>query len=168
MAMGKKRQQVKLLADYHGKDRWFTIAKTLLTLAPLVAVGYLQMFAGGGNISSLLQKNPQITVTFLSAMTGPFTAYLLGLAQKHLYEGNATYLMAHLVLIFVAEALLRNVVYMVIITFLMYLVYQMTGISPLASLRSKLRDHFFRDLSGCFVLIFFCSFCLFASLRLGM
>lgn len=168
MAMGKKRQQVKILADYHEKDRWFTIAKTLLTLAPLVAVGYLQMFAGGGNISSLLQKNPQITVIFLSAMTGPFTAYLLGLAQKHLYEGNAVYLMAHLVLIFVAEALLRNMVYMVIITFLMYLVYQMTGISPLASLRSKLRDHFFRDLSGCFILIFFCSFCLFASLRLGM
>lgn len=166
--MGRKREQVKILADYHEKDRWFTIAKTLLTLAPLIAVGYLQMFAGGSDISSLLQKNPQITVTFLTAMTGPFTAYLLGFAQKHLYEGDAAYLMAHLALIFVAESLLRNVVYMIIITFLMYLVYQMTGVSPLASLRSKLRDHFFRDLSGCFVLIFFCSFCLFASLRLGM
>lgn len=166
--MGRKREQVKILADYHEKDRWFTIAKTLLTLAPLVAVGYLQMVVEGGDISSLLQKNPQITVTFLTAMTGPFTAYLLGFAQKHLYEGDAAYLMAHLVLIFVAEALLRNAFYMVIITFLMYLVYQMTGVSPLASLRSKLRDHFLRDLSGCFVLIFFCSFCLFASLRLGM
>ncbi len=168
MVMGRKREQVKILADYHEKDRWFTIAKTLLTLAPLVAVGYLQMVVEGGDISSLLQKNPQITVTFLTAMTGPFTAYLLGFAQKHLYEGDAAYLMAHLVLIFVAEALLRNAFYMVIITFLMYLVYQMTGVSPLASLRSKLRDHFLRDLSGCFVLIFFCSFCLFASLRLGM
>lgn len=168
MVMGRKREQVKILADYHEKDRWFTIAKTLLTLAPLVAVGYLQMVVEGGDISPLLQKNPQITVTFLTAMTGPFTAYLLGFAQKHLYEGDAAYLMAHLVLIFVAEALLRNAFYMVIITFLMYLVYQMTGVSPLASLRSKLRDHFLRDLSGCFVLIFFCSFCLFASLRLGM
>ena len=101
-------------------------------------------------------------------MTGPFTAYLIGLAQKHLYDGDAAYLMTHLALIFVAEALLRNVVYMVIMTFLMYLVYQMTGVSPLASVRSKWRNHFFRDLSGCFVLIFFCSFCLFASMRIGM
>lgn len=166
--MGYKREQIKIMANYHEKDKWFTAAKTLLTLAPLVAVVYLQMLVGDSNISSLLQQNPQITVTFLSAMTGPFTAYLLGIAQKHLYDGDASYLMTHLVLIFVAEVLLRNVVYMVVITFLMYLVYQMTGISPFASLRTKRKDHFFRDCSGCFVLIFFCSFCLFASLRLGM
>lgn len=166
--MAKKKEQIRIAADLHAKDRWFAIAKTLLTLAPLVAVGYLRMFPGGGDISALLSENPQITVTFLSAMTGPFTAYLIGLAQKHLYEGDAAYLMTHLALIFVAEALLRNAVYMVIMTFLMYLVYQMTGVSPLASVRGKWRNHFFRDLSGCFVLIFFCSFCLFASLRLGM
>lgn len=166
--MGKKRAQAKTFADYHEKDRWFTIAKTLLTLAPLVAVAYLQMFAGDNDISSLLQRNPQITVTFLTAMTGPFTAYLIGIAQKHLYVGDVEYIMAHLLLIFVAEALLRNVVYMVIVTFLMYLVYQMGGVSPLCALRRKWNNHFFRDLSGCFLLIVFCAFCLFASLRLGM
>ena len=166
--MAKKKQGVTIEAEYHEKDRWFAIAKTLLTLAPLVAAGYLHMFTGGGDISALLSDNPQITVIFLSGMTGPFTAYLIGLAQKHLYDGDAAYLMTHLALIFVAEALLRNVVYMVAITFLMYLVYQMTGVSPLASVRSKWRNHFFRDLSGCFVLIFFCSFCLFASMRIGM
>lgn len=165
--MGQKREQIKIHPDYHEKDKWFTAAKTLLTLAPLVAVAYLQMFAGGSDIASLLQKNPQITVIFLSAMTGPFTAYLIGYAQKHFYDGDAAYLMTHLALIFVAEALLRNVVYMTVTIFLMYLVYQMTGISPFVSLRNKRKEHFFRDFSGCFVLIFFCSFCLFASLRLG-
>ena len=44
----------------------------------------------------------------------------------------------------------------------------MTGLTPLGSLRAKWRDHFFRDLSGCFVLILFAAFCLFVSLRLGM
>lgn len=166
--MGKKNVQAKVLPDYHKKDKWFTIAKVLLTLAPLVAVAYLQMFAGSSDLSSLLRQNPQITVTFLIAMAGPFTAYLLGFAQKHLYEGDATYMMSHLVMLFVAEALLRNVVYMIIMTVLMYMVYQMTGVSPLASLRMKWRDHFFRDLSGCFVLILFSCFCLFVSLRLGM
>lgn len=119
-------------------------------------------------MATLLQQNPEITVTFLISMAGPFTAYLLGFAQNHLYEGDVAYMMSHLVLIFVAEALLRNVAYMILVTYLMYLVYQMTGMSPMASLRLKWKDHFWRDLSGCIVLIVFSLFCLFVSLRLGM
>lgn len=163
-----QKKQAGVLANYHEKDKWFTIAKVLLTLSPFVALGYLQMFTGGGDISTLLQQNPQITVTFLISMAGPFTAYLMGFAQNHLYEGDVAYMMSHLVLIFVAEALLRNAVYMIIVTFLMYVVYQMTGMSPVASLRLKWKDHFWRDLSGCIVLIVFSLFCLFVSLRLGM
>lgn len=163
-----RKEQVGVLSDYHQKDKWFTIAKVLLTLSPFVALGYLQMFIEGGDISTLLQQNPEITVTFLISMAGPFTAYLLGFAQNHLYEGDVAYMMSHLVLIFVAEALLRNAAYMILVTYLMYLVYQMTGMSPMASLRLKWKDHFWRDLSGCIVLIVFSLFCLFVSLRLGM
>lgn len=163
-----KRGQVHTLSDYHKKDKWFTIAKVLLTLSPFIALAYLQMFTGGGDIANLLQQNPEITLTFLVSMAGPFTAYLLGFAQNHLYEGDVAYMMAHLTLILVAEALLRNAVYMIVVMYLMYLVYQMTGMSPLASLRLKWKDHFWRDLSGCFVLIVFSMFCLFVSVRLGM
>lgn len=163
-----RKGQVGVLSSYHQKDKWFTIAKVLLTLSPFVALGYLQIFIEGGDISTLLQQNPEITVTFLISMAGPFTAYLLGFAQNHLYEGDVAYMMSHLVLIFVAEALLRNAVYMILVTYLMYLVYQMTGMSPMASLRLKWKDHFWRDLSGCIVLIVFSLFCLFVSLRLGM
>lgn len=163
-----RKGQVGVLSNYHQKDKWFTIAKVLLTLSPFVALGYLQMFIEGGDISTLLQQNPEITVTFLISMAGPFTAYLLGFAQNHLYEGDVAYMMSHLVLIFVAEALLRNAAYMILVTYLMYLVYQMTGMSPMASLRLKWKDHFWRDLSGCIVLIVFSLFCLFVSLRLGM
>lgn len=165
---GKNTGRVSTLPDYHKKDKWFTIAKVLLTLAPFVALGYLQMFAGGKDISSLLQQNPEMTVTFLVSMAGPFTAYLLGFAQKHFYEGESEYMMTHLVLIFLAEALLRNAVYMIIVGYLVYLVYQMSGMSPFTAFRQKWRNHFFRDLSGCFVLILFSVFCLFVSLRLGM
>lgn len=165
---GKKTVQTNALTDYHKYDKWFTIAKVLLVLAPFVAVGYLQMFSGGSDLSSLLRQNPEVTVTFLASMAGPFTAYLLGFAQTHLYEGDAAYMMAHLSLILVAEALLRNVVYMVVAVYLMFLVYQMTGMSPFASFRTKWKDHFFRDLSGCIVLIVFSAFCLFVTVRLGM
>lgn len=164
----RKSVQVNALPDYHKKDKWFTIVKVLLTLSPLVALGYLQMFAGGRDISSLLQQNPEITVTFLISMSGPFTAYLLGFAQNHFYEGEAEYMMSHLVLILVAEAMLRNVVYLVLVAYLMFVVFQMTGMNPLTALRLKWKNHFFRDLSGCFVLILFSAFCLFVSVRLGM
>ncbi len=161
-------RQVNTLTDYHKYDKWFTIAKLLLTLAPFIALLYLQAFAGGNNISQILQQNPEITLIFLVSMAGPFTAYLLGFAQKHLYEGDVSYMMAHLLLLFTAETLLRNAAYMLLIGLLMFLVYRMTGMSPLTALRSKWKDHFFRDLSGCIVLIVFGLFCLFVSLRLGM
>lgn len=163
-----KAIRVNAQTDYHKYDKWFTIAKVLLTLAPFIALVYLQSFTGGGTISELLQQNPEITLTFLVSMAGPFTAYLLGFAQKHLYDGDVPYMMAHLLLLFVAEALLRNGVYMLVIGCLTFFVYRMTGMSPLTALRLKWKDHFFRDLSGCFVLILFSMFCLFVSLRLGM
>ena len=169
----QKRKQKSTLKpqstpDYHRHDRWFMIAKTLLALSPFVAVAYLQTAAGGSNLGLLLQQDPKITVTFLSAMAGPFTAYLLGFAQKRLYDGDAAYIMSHLVLLSAAELLLRNTLYLIMFLCLIYLVYQMTGMPPLRSLRVKWRDHFFRDLSGCLVLILFAAFCLFVSLRLGM
>ena len=162
------RQANILAANYHKHDRWFMIAKALLILAPFVALGYLQASAGGSNLSLLMQQDPKITVTFLASMAGPFTAYLLGFAQKHLYEGEPEYIMAHLFLLLITEILLRNMVYLIMMVCLIYLVYQMTGLSPLSALRAKWNHHFFRDLSGCFILILFGAFCLFVSLRLGL
>ena len=158
----------KLNADYHQRDRWFMIAKVLLVLSPFVALAYLRSAVGGSDLGLLLRQDPEITVTFLSAMAGPFTAYLLGFAQKRLYDGDTAYTMSHLVLLFTAEVLLRNALYVIMFLWLIYLVYQMTGMPPLHSLRVKWKDHFFRDLSGCFVLILFAVFCLFVSIRLGM
>lgn len=153
-------------AGCHAKDRWFFIAKVILTIAPFIALGYLQLFTGGGDLSKVLQNNPDVTLIFLVSMAGPFTAYLLGFAQNHFYEGETEYLMAHLVLMLIAEIMLRNVVYIVIMVWLLCMVYQMTGMTPFDALRKKWKNHFFRDLSGCFVLLVFSAFCLFVSLRL--
>ena len=54
------------------------------------------------------ESYPQITLTFLIAMAGPFTAYLLSFAQKHYYEGDAAYMMSYLSLLLAAELLLRR------------------------------------------------------------
>lgn len=154
--------------DYHKYDKWFTIAKILLTLAPFIALVYLQAFTGKSNLSQMLQQNPQITLAFLTAMAGPFTAYLLSFAQKHFYEGDTAYMMSCLSLLLAAELLLRNTVYILTIACLMLLIYRQTGMSPLTALGKKRKEHFFRDLSGCMVLILFALFCLFVSFRLGI
>ncbi len=161
-------RQTSTRMDYHKHDRWFMIAKILLVLAPFVALTCLQASAGGGSLALVLQQDPKITVTFLASMAGPFTAYLLGFAQNHLYDGEPEYMTAHLSLLLITELLLRNMVYLIMMLYLLYLVYQMTGMTPPASLRAKWKNHFFRDLSGCFLLILFGAFCLFVSLRLGM
>lgn len=166
--MAKAKNNSPLTVDYHRYDRWFAIAKVLLVIPPFVAFAYLQITAGGGDLSSLLREDPGITVTFLSSMAGPFIAYLLWFAQKRFYTGDAVYMMANLSLLFAAALLLRNMLYLMTLLYLMYLVYKMTGMTPVSSLRAKGKDHFFRDLSGCFVLILFAAFCLFVSLRLGM
>lgn len=163
-----KAININTQTDYHKYDKWFTIAKVLLTLAPFIALIYMQAFIGGSNLSELLQQNPEITLTFLVSMAGPFTAYLLIFAQKRLYKEDVPYMMAHLALLFAVELLLRNGVYALLMGCLMFLVYRMTGMSPLEALRLKWKDHFFRDLSGCIVLMVFAMFCLFVSLRLGM
>lgn len=76
--------QIYAPTDYHKYDKWFTIAKVLLVLAPFVALAYLNLFTMSSNISLMLQQNPQITLTFLIAMAGPFTAYLLSLSLIHI------------------------------------------------------------------------------------
>lgn len=160
--------QIYAPTDYHKYDKWFTIAKVLLVLAPFVALAYLNLFTMSSSISLMLRQNPQITLTFLIAMAGPFTAYLLSFAQKHYYEGDAAYMMSYLSLLLAAELLLRNGMYIFIVACLMFLVYRQTGMSPFAALGKKWKEHFFRELSGCIVLIVFGIFCLFVSLRLGM
>ncbi|MGN1014736.1 MAG: hypothetical protein ACI4PM_05205 [Butyricicoccus sp.] len=177
MANKKKQRQkhrqagriAAALPDYHKYDRWFTAVKVLLTVAPLIALGYLRGMTGGGSLSELLQNNPEITVTFLTSMAGPFIAYLLGFAQKHMYEGDTAYMVSHLLFMLVAEAMLRNMVYGILMIALLYMVFRMSGTTPLAAIRTKWHDgHFWRDLSGCIVLLVFSAFCMFVSFRLGM
>ncbi len=156
------------LCNYHAKDRWFTIAKVLLTIAPLISLGCLQAAAGAMDLQSVLSQNPELTVSFLASMTGPFVAYLLKFVQQHLYSGDAGYAVCNLTLMMIAEAMLSNTIYFVMMIVLLYFVFDMTGVNPVAAVRNKWRDHFWRDISGSLVLIGFSAFCLFISLRLGM
>lgn len=167
----KKKNELRTVQkDYHCRDRWFTIAKVLLTISPLLSLGFLQSASvgAGQDMQTILSENPQITVSFLASMTGPFIAYLLGFVQKHLYEGDGRYASANLSLMFVAEAMLRNAFYLVMMGVLLYFVFDLTGISPVQAFRQKWGKTFLGDISGSLVLIIFCAFCMFVSMRIGM
>lgn len=158
------------LPNLHARDRWFTAAKVMLTLSPLLALGYLQVAVTGSGmqISELLAQNPEITVSFLASMTGPFIAYLMKFVQKHLYDGDAAYAMTNLTMMLIAEAMLSNTFYFIMMIVLIYFVFTMTGIHPIAAIREKLHDHFWRDISGSIALLILSAFCMFVSIRLGI
>lgn len=172
MAKKRKRRAAtsKPTVNYHAKDRWFTAAKVLLAVSPLIALVYLQSMAASvdGDLQRVLSQNPEITVTFLASMTGPFAAYLLGFIQKHLYQGDGSYAMINLTMILIAEAMLKNAFYFLLIAVLMFFTMRMTGVSLIQGFRNKVHDHFFRDISGTLLLIALSGICLFASVRLGM
>ena len=44
------------LCNYHARDKWFTTAKVLLTIAPLISLGYLQAAAGTMDLQSVLRS----------------------------------------------------------------------------------------------------------------
>ncbi|MDO5547876.1 MAG: hypothetical protein Q4F79_05245 [Eubacteriales bacterium] len=169
----KRQNRAKASApkvDYHAKDRWFTVAKVLLAVSPLIALAYLQTasITVNGDLQGVLRQNPEMTVSFLASMTGPFAAYLLGFVQKHLHAGDGSYAMTNLTLIMIAEAMLKNAFYFIVIVVLMFFTLRMTDVNPIQGFRRKLHDHFLRDISGSLVLIAFSAFCLFASVQIGI
>lgn len=157
-------------SNLHMRDRWFTAARILLTIAPLISLGYLQAAAGGTGLqlAEVLRQNPELTVSFLASMSGPFIAYLMKFIQQHLYDGDTGYAVTNLTLMMIAEAMLANTIYFVMMIALMYFTFDMTGVHPVAAFRKKWHDHFWRDISGSIVLLVFAAFCMFVSIRLGM
>lgn len=161
---------VGTLTNLHTRDRWFTAAKVLLAIAPFISLAYLQAAAGGSGLqlAEILAQNPQLTVSFLASMSGPFVAYLLIFAQKHLYSGDADGAVLNLTLMMISEAILRNTFYFIMMIVLLYFVFDLTGANPVAAVRRKWKDHFWRDASGGITVMVFSAFCLFVSMRLGM
>lgn len=165
--MNRKRTGSDVL-KYTAKDRWFTIAKIILAISPFVFLAFLGLTAGGQDFQKMLTDNPEVTVAFLAAMTGPFAAYLLGFVQNKLHDGDEGYAVVNLMLMMISEAMLWNTLYFIMMIILMVFVAGMTGVNPLQAIKDKWHDHFWRDISGSLVLMGISAICLFASVRLGM
>lgn len=150
-------------------DRYYNIAKVLLCLTPFVCLAYLSMGAArvGGSVSAAIGEDPKLAVMFLVSMINPFIAYLLIFMQKKL-SMDAAYAVVNLTLLIVAEVMLQNVWYVLLLGFILYKTRKEYGLSVRESFQNALRGRFLSIISGSLVVIGLCSVCLFATVRIAM
>lgn len=151
-------------------DRYYNIVKVLLTLSPFVGLSYIMMGAtkNGTDIASAIAADPSLTVMFLVSMINPFIAYLLIFMHRRLNGGDVAYAVVNLILLVVAEAMIQNLLYIILLGFVLYKTMRTYDITIRKSLQLKLKDHFFSTISGSIVVLVLTGICLFAQIRIGM
>lgn len=152
-------------------DRIFMIIRVLLTVSPFIALGYLSMDAAkegaGGNIQAVISSNPSAAVMFIVAMLNPFIAYLLGFIKDHLHDGDYDYAVANMFLMIIAELMIQNFIYVLMLMFLTYKCVKTYQIPVKGIVKRMAGNHLLRDISGSLVVLAFAGICMFAMLRLG-
>lgn len=153
-----------------GIDRIFMIIKVLLAVSPFMALGYLSAngVKYGGSLQTILNSNPDLAVMFLVAMVNPFIAYLLGYVEQHLKKADNGYVLLNLGLMIVAELMIENIMYALILAFLIYKCVKTYQIPVKESIKASAKDHLLRDISGSIVVLIFAGICLFARIQIGM
>lgn len=150
-------------------ERYFNVAKVLLTLSPFIGLFYIMMNGNveSGNIMQVINQDPKLAILFLTCMINPFIAYLLVFMQGKLKEGDPSYAVVNLVVLVGAEVVLQNVVYVMLLGFLLYKISKSYSISVKESYVEKSSSHLFRTISGSIVVLVLACFCLFAQTRIG-
>lgn len=150
-------------------DRYYNIAKVLLALSPFVALAYISMNAAkmGTTMAAAIGQNPNMTVMFLVAMINPFIAYLLIYAHKKIDQRDSAYAVVNLVFLIVAEIMLENMIYILLLGFILYQTMNAGNVTIKESFQTKLQEKFLSTISGSLVVIVLAGICLFARIRIG-
>lgn len=149
-------------------NRYYTIVKIFLMVTPFIAYLYLQLLASSRSVTlqTVLSEEPSVAVIFLIAMINPYIAYILGLVQKKLEEGNYKYVCLNFVILLIAQALTLNSVYFFLLAYLCYVTLKTYSLKMSKALQGLSLKVAFFDGGGSFVVMLFSAVCLFATLRL--
>ena len=149
-------------------DRYFQIAKVLLTLTPVLYLVYMTAYgkAGGLQVTELIRSEPAMAVAFLTAMLNPFAAYLLGYAQRKTESGDYAYATANIMSLIAVELILMNLVYAVLLTAVFVRVKKDSGLSLGKLFKPYSFKRLLYDIFGSLVMLPVAGLCLFAQLRL--
>ena len=148
-------------------EKYYTIAKVLLTISPIVCVLYLNVgsISVGKSILNVIQEDPKLLIMFLSTMSNPFIAYLLIFMQRRIEEKDIAYAVVNLAILVIAQIMFQNIVFIAILGYKMLKTY---NVSLKECFREKFKNQFFLTISGAIVVIFIASICLFASIRISI
>lgn len=150
--------------------RIFLVTEVILCLIPFMTLFYLSVGQNeyGLSYQEMLNANPILAVTFLSAMCQPFAAWLLIIAQRRIESFDYSNALVTILLVLIAECMLKNWIGIIATAILFWLT---TRIMPLSIKEefSSSADYksILIDASGSLVLILLSALCLFASLRIG-
>lgn len=150
-------------------DKYYNIAKVLLTLSPFVCLMYLSTggIKIGASIQQVIEADPKFVIMFLTAMVNPFIAYLLIFMHRRINSGDVSYAVVNLVVLIAAEVIFQNWMYSLLLGFILYKTLKTYNLSLKESISEKLKDRFFLVISGGLVVVFFAVICLFATIRIS-
>lgn len=151
-------------------DKYYNIVKVLLTATPFLYIIYLSMGAAkiGASIPQVIQENPRNMVMFLVSMINPFIAYLLIFMHRKIENGDIAYSIVNLIVIIIAEIMLENAWYIILLGFLLIKTLKTYNVSVKECFRDKFNRSFFGTISGGIVVLVLSGICLFATLRINM
>lgn len=151
-------------------SKTFGIVKAVLMIYPFVVLFYLYANAStaGLGFAELLQSDPIITVTFITAMLQPFAAWLLTIVQRRVESADYDSAVVTVLLIFVAEALMENVMGMVGLGVLFWFMYKDMPFTFRACFKEADKGLIMKDATGALVLIALGAICMFAMTRIGL
>lgn len=151
-------------------DKYYNIAKVLLTVTPFLYMIYLSMGAAkiGISIPQAIQENPKNVVMFLISMINPFIAYLLIFMHRKIEDGDIAYSVVNLAVLIIAEMMIENVWYIILLGFLLIKTSKTYNVSFKECFKCKWNKGFFGTISGGIVVLALSGICLFATLRIGM
>lgn len=168
-AMTKKKKAAPARTMNKTLGKVFTGVKILLAAYPFIVFFYLQFVArqSGTDLTHLMQQSPIVNVAFLTAMLQPFAAWLVVIAERRVKAGQDNAAMISVLLIFIAEAMMRNMIGLIAVGLLFFYIYRKLPVSFKQSFSEPDKSVVLRDATGALVLIAFAALCLFAATRLG-
>lgn len=149
-------------------NRYFTIAKVFLAITPFIGYLYLSLRASSMSITlqEVLTKEPSVAIIFLMAMLNPYIAYLLDLMQKKLQQDEHQFACINMVLLLISQAIVMNSFYFMMLAIVFYKAIKFYDIEIFKTIKQFTIKQSLLLGGGSFIVMFFSSVCLFATLRL--
>lgn len=150
-------------------SRLFTTAKIVLVIYPFLTLIYLSAGAlqGGQDMMAVVTSSPAMTIAFLTAMVQPFVAGLLGQVYKSCERSETDFAVLNLLLLFIAEAMMRNILGMIGLGVLFYQTLRTSDFSLKKCFSQNTAGAVARAVGGSLAVLPVAALCLFAILQIS-